>query len=356
MACSISKKSLSFSALLSWVLQTKFASLVPSSCRHGLTSLSTLLDQSNLELEPRVLLEIHHDSDECTEISLFGNTDILSVVGIEYPSFINYWRDNKTSACVDSPHQWNLTAEFDFYQNSYKLMGLFQRYPRTDTGLHEMASTIEYYICSRMQELQIIHKSSSFNHSLDHYYTFIDQLGEPDWIGFLDRGGCVIKLVRSISIDQIPKTIRFCNSHYAHVIESTLGDLSTFEDMLRSLISSHQLVRISVDIDLLSSSYLNRLSFECSPMERVCSKQCNQQKADLTFDYHKYFSSFMQSERIANNLPYGLTRLSLNLVDHESLRMYYMHRKLSLSEHKTKVKDYLFASLSSPTTNEKTIS
>jgi hypothetical protein len=335
--------------LLDWLACGKFSHTLGLARIDNLRHLCKLADESNCHIKSSLGLEIQHGTLALPDLSLFGKYSLLHVPGIAYPSFASGWeafaKDNY--ATMDKA----VIAEFDHADEGYKLMGFFQPYSGECQSLECALDSIKFYASLRQKELmsQIGRKLPSTDKALSIIECSIKAIGAPAYIGFIDRGMCAVKLITTVTNDNLQAVVAFCDLNFQHIIASQLRDSNALRSMLKALLAKNVNVRLSVDVNLLTAEHLGRLSFECMtslsvPKEsQLVGKSSDNLNSRFSFDRH--FADYFKSLELQNTLPYGERRpSSTNLVGNEIISIRHTHRKLLLSSACAKVKDYLLVS------------
>jgi hypothetical protein len=294
-------------------------------------------------------LEIHHATRALPDLSLFGSHSLLHIPGIAYPCFASDWEafvmDNY--AKMDK----SVIAEFDHAEKGYQLMGFFQSYSGECQSLECALDSIKFYASLRHKELmsQIGRKLPSTGKALSMIECSIKAIGAPAYIGFIDRGMCAVKLITTVTNDNLQAVVDYCDLYFHHIIASQLRSSTVLCSMLKALLTTNANVRLSVDVDLLTAEYLGRLSFECMTSQAISKESQLVGKStdnlDSQFSFDRYFADYSKSLELQNTLPYGERRpSSTNLIDNEIISIQHSHRKLLLSSAFARVKDYLLVS------------
>ncbi|MCX5946623.1 MAG: hypothetical protein NTZ53_15300 [Cyanobacteria bacterium] len=340
-----------FSTALNWLLCSEQNSLIHKISINDAISFCQTLDLTDAGPKTSLTLEIHHQGEKQTEMGLFGGPEILKLKGIKYPLFAREWENFTSNAAYKAFFEPNLIAEFDRGANGYEFMGLFQLYlleqSRTDIAME----SILFYAKCRQKDLQGDTIANSMDEALNRLQATINDIGPPRYIGYLDRGLCAVKLITNVTEDNLSRVIDFCEANYREIISRQLKELQSLEQMLKDLVATHKLIRMSVDFDLATAQFQDRLSFECVPIHKIsnqlASSKSLEDKSKNNFSYASHFANYYNSLEIERSLPYSKKRPSINLVNEESLYVCYTHRKLSISNRFTEIKDYVLVSLDS---------
>ena len=335
--------------LLDWLACGKFNHTLGLARIDNLRHLCKLVDESNCHIKSSLGLEIHPATHVLPDLSLFGTHSLLHIPGITYPGFASDWeafiKDNY--AAMDK----SIIAEFDHTEKGYKLMGFFQSYSGECRSLECALDSIKFYANLRPKELisEIGWKSPSTDKALSMIESSINAIGVPAYIGFIDRGMCAVKLITTVTNDNLQAVVNFCNLYFFNIIESRLRSSSVLRSMLKDLLVQNVNVRLSVDVDLLTAKFHDRLSFECMASQstpkgyQLVDKSTG--KFNSRFLIDRYFADYSKSLELQNAFPYAVKRpSSTNLIDNEIIFIRYTHRKLLLGTAFAKVKDYLMVS------------
>ncbi len=338
------------SSLLDWLACSKFNHMLGFGPVENMRHLCNLVDASNFDIKTSLGLEIYHATHKLPDLSLFGGHSLLRIPGIAYPSFASDWEEFAENHC--SGMDKSIIAEFDHVDKGYILMGFFQSYSGECQSLICALDSIKFYASRRRKELipQTGQELAWARQALSMIECSIKAIGAPVYIGFIDRGMCVVKLITEVTNNNLLAVVDFCELHFHRIITRRLQDARTLRCMLETLLSANVLVRVSVDVDLLTASYLDRLSFECMT-DQGSSKEIQSvdewiEDSNSQFLFHRFFPQFSKSLQIQNDLPYGEKRpSSINLIDSEVVSIRHSHRKLLLGVTCAEVKDYLLASI-----------
>lgn len=337
--------------LLDWLACGKFNHTLGLARIDNLRRLCKLVDESNCHIKSSLGLEIHPATNVLPDLSLFGTHSLLNIPGITYPSFASDWEafvmDNY--AAMDK----SVIAEFDHTEKGYKLMGFFQSYSGECRSLECALDSIKFYANLRPKELisEIGWESPSTDKALSMIESSINAIGVPAYIGFIDRGMCAVKLITTVTNDNLQAVVDFCDLYFHNIIASQLRSSSVLRSMLKALLVQNVNVRLSVDVDLLTAKYHDRLSFECMASQSTPKSyqlvDNSTDKFNSRFLIDRYFADYSKSLELQNAFPYAEKRpSSTNLIDNEIILIQYSHRKLLLSSAFAKVKDYLLVSSS----------
>ena len=335
--------------LLDWLACGKFNHILALARIDSMRRLCKLADESNCRIKSSLGLEIHHAKLSLPDLSLFGKHSLLRIPGIAYPCFASGWEvfANDNYATMDK----TVIAEFDHAEEGYKLMGFFQPYSDECQSLECALDSIKFYARSRLKELmsQLGRKLPSTDKALSKIECSIKAIGAPSYIGFIDRGMCAVKLITTVTNNNLQAVVDFCDLNFHQIIVSQMQSSNVLRRMLKTLLEKNGDVRLSVDVNLLTAEYLGRLSFECMTSQFAPKKPQIIGKLSDNLDFHfsfdRYFADYFKSLELQNTLPYGERRpSSTNLVGNEIITIRHTHRKLLLSSAYAKVKDYLMIS------------
>jgi hypothetical protein len=334
------KETAPFSALLSWLGQTPFRDLVVGPCLADLSLLCNSIDQShvstNLTDGINIGLEVHHGPKIATEISIFGNQGLLSIPSINYPAFATNWLEFIGEMGLQNCFSPDLCLEFDYQANGYCLMGLFVRSGLDALSLEALMCSIKFYSQSRRIDLKKPLSSLAFTEGMNGIRLFVEQLGMPSGIGFVDRGKSVVKLLIPIGLDKLAQCYDFCLTNYSDLIIHEMKSLDSYEAMLKNLLERNKKIVISLDYDLEEGRLSEKLAFECFPFSKADATQDEagknhsaNSKYPLAFD--SYFRGYATSVNMESNLPYGQKLVSFNFLEEQIMLLEHIHRKLTLS-------------------------
>lgn len=246
----VMKEAAPFSALLSWLGQTPFRDLVVEPCLADLSLLCNSIDQSHVSTITtdgiNIGLEVHHGPKIATDISIFGNQELLSIPSINYPAFATNWLEFIGEMGLQNCFSPHLIVEFDYQASGYCLMGLFVTSGLDALSLEVLMSSIKFYSQSRRIDLKRPLSSLAFTEGMNGIRFIVEQLGMPNVIGFVDRGKSVVKLLIPIGLDKLMQCYNFCLTHYSDLIIHEMKGLDFFEVMLKNLFERNKKIRISL--------------------------------------------------------------------------------------------------------------
>jgi len=228
------------------------------------------------------LLEFHHDIHLAIDIS-FG---VLSSAALLPKEFMPTWWDLYVDRCdqivpnTNPPEGINTSnastqyrkkntsfdcalpdfhyLEFDVFENSIRLGGVFQRLDNLETEVPaQMLNEILDY-CLAVQG-----RSTRTNNYQKMMKDIFESLGCPYWIGLMIGRGEMVKLIfkSSVSLDNIkPNFWKWFTSEFRISFENTMKYFSSLE---------HTSVRCCIDLCLSNPSNHPRLCFEIFPSSRV---------------------------------------------------------------------------------------
>ena len=337
------------SSLLDWLACSKFNHALGLGALENMRHLCNLVDASNCCIKSCIGLEVHHAKQALPDLSLFGGHSLLRIPGIVYPRFASDWEAFAENYCL--PMDSSIVAEFDHSEKGYRLMGFFQSYSGECQSLECSMDSIKFYANLREKELmlQIGPEQILAGKALSMIECLIKAVGAPVYIGFIDRGICAVKLIADVTNDNLQAVVDFCGFHFGHIIRAQLRSVKVFRCMLETLLSEKVRVRVSLDVDLLAASYLDRLSFECMTGQAVSGEADSAgdllDDSNSQFSFQSYFAHYCKSLQLQKSLPYGEKRpSSINLIDSEVVSIQHSHRKLMLGVGRAEIKDYLLAS------------
>jgi hypothetical protein len=335
--------------LVDWLACNKFSKALRLPPIDDIRKLCNLIAASNSHVKSSLGLEFHHVTHALPDLSLFGRHSLLHVSGITYPSFASDWEAFITANY--SQMENNIIAEFDHGGSGYKLMGFFQSYSGDFQNLECALDSIRFYANHRQKELmsQFGQKLPATGKAISMIERSIKAIGAPVYIGFIDRGICAVKLITNVTNDNLLSVVEFCHLHFHHVITRQLQDLNVLHSMLQNLLARNLNVRLSLDVDLLTADFHDKLSFECMTDQDSLKKAKSFDKTIngliSPFSFERYFVDYPKSLELENSLPCGERRpSSVNLIDSEIFCVQHSHRKFLLTPTNTRVKDYLLAS------------
>ena len=339
------RSGLSFSALFSWFRKTRFSDLVFEDCASHLGLLFKAIDHTKALQGGGIFLEIHHGAQSITDISIFNGKELLATLEIGLPRFAKTWPEYVEALALQEIFTSNIIVEFDYTENGYCFMGLFQQCARDTANTGAIAEAIEYYSHFCQKETGAPVSAITARENSSAIRNIIDQLGFPDYIGFIARGKSAIKLIIPLDSTNLPAARSFCLQHYSTLLLKGLKSAENFELLLEELLAN-SVTRISLDFDLEKGRISQRLGFECFAPQAVEATPLSTTKAQQSnisspSSAEKYFLGCAESFNLRRVLPYGQKRPSENLVEEEFLTLEHVHRKFVLSSTSAEIKDYI---------------
>ncbi len=339
----------SLATLIDWLACSKFTHALRLPPIDDIRHLCNLVAASNSNVKSSLGLEFHHATQSLPDLSLFGSYSLLHISGITYPSFASDWEAFMAS---NYPQMDNdIIAEFDHGQRGYKLMGFFQSYSGDLRSLECALESIRFYANQRQKELmsQFGYKLPPTGKALSMIEHSIKAVGAPAYIGFIDRGVCAVKLITDVTNDNLDSVLELCHLHFHDVIARQLQSLNVLRRMLGGLLAGSVNVRLSLDVDLLTTAYHDRLSFECMTGQGSVKEPRSVDETinglNSPFSFERYFVDYPKSLELQNSCPYGERRpSSTNPIGSEVICIQHSHRKFLLTPSYARIKDYLLAS------------
>lgn len=335
----------SYSTLFDWFRSTGLGALVSEPCSRDFSLLCRSLDHNNIQLKPQIGLEVHHETPTKTDFSIFGGFELLDTDCIEYPRFAKDWPAHLDGAEANASFPPDLIAEFDHTPAGYRLMGFFQCVNRESANLAIAMNAIHHYAASRTE---IFANSTSNTEPLaatpttDPLRSVFQAIGIPQCIGFVDRNMAVVKAVIPVEASNLEALCHFCGDHYSSCLSSEIR-LQSLASFLEAVIKSGEIIRLSLDYDLVTGSFSDRLCFEYAPFLTCHSRR--QHPMTPTMEAHKaflaHFSGFSKSQELCQQLPYAEKRPSSRLIETETLVAMHHHAKLTLTPETATIKDYV---------------
>jgi hypothetical protein len=336
-------------ALMSWLEGTHHREIILEACTKNLAALCKSLDQAGIVQASNILLEVHHHPRKLTDISIFGGKELLGVPGIVCPGFAGEWGEYLEGPSAMEHFPPNLIAEFDHKENGYEMMGFFQRCSKQEGGIEAVVNAIRMYAETSISKKDACEQKELQNLVEDLLRQTMEQLGSPDYIGFVDRGKRAVKLIISISQEDLPKAATFLRQQCSAILPREIEGAGGLERFLHALLSGYELVRTSIDFELTVNNLNDKLAFECFP-RRSHKSVASLAPAGYTEEdngswnshlLEECFHGYKESLALACKLPYGQKRPAANLIDEELLSLQHMHRKFMLTTNCLTVKDYI---------------
>ena len=347
---------ISFSALFSWFRKTRFSDLIIEDCASRLGLLLKAIDHTKALQDGGIFLEIHHGTKCITDISIFNGRELLAVSEIDLPQFARIWPEYVETLALQEIFISNIIVEFDYTENGYCFMGLFQQCARDTASTGAIVGAIEYYSHFCQKETGAPVSAITARENSFSIRNIIDQLGLPSYIGFIARDKSAIKLIIPLDSANLSAARTFCLQNYSTLLPEGLKSAENFELLLEELLAN-SMTRISLDFDLEKGKLSQRLGFECfSPHATDATSFANTKAQPSNFSSpsfaEKYFLGCAESFNLRRVLPYGQKRPSENLVDEEFLTLKHIHRKFILSSSSPEVKDYILLTSARPSYNK----
>ena len=336
-------------ALISWLEGTRHREIILEECAKNFAALCKALDQAGIVQESSIGLEVHHHPRKLTDISIFGGKELLRMPGIVYPNFAIEWGEYLEGASVLEHFPPNLIAEFDHKANGYEMMGFFQRCSKQEGGIEAVVSAIRTFAETSISKQELCQPIEFTNQAEGLLRQTIEQLGSPDYIGFVDRGKRAIKLIISINQENLAKAATFLQHQYSAILPKEIERAGGLERFLHTLLSSHELARTSIDFELTADKLKGKLAFECFPNRSNKSDPLqdpidHKEEGSSSWNsqsLEECFHGYKESLALASRLPYGQKRPAANLIDEELLTIQHTHRKFTLATNYLSVKDYI---------------
>ena len=288
---------------------------------------------------PFLGLEYHHDSGNELDVSLKGGYELFELKDIVYPQWLialaRYVENNQISS---NPVEY-FYVEFDQDSEGFSLAGFFKSF-LTQGGDGEALNADPVMGC-----LELFDKFRGCDSkSSSCLAEFLNEIGVPSWVGFMSRGGNVVKLVAHLNEININRAGQLCAKYFANIFDANFISIaSTFDEIKASL--THSAIRLSLDLDLDRDIFLPRFSLEVAT--RTYGKEAKEWPLSVTrlMDCLQISKSAASDfKRIFNMLPKGIKRPSNPLTaDLEILYCQYNHLKISVTSNATTIKSYISA-------------
>jgi hypothetical protein len=336
-------------ALMSWLEGTHHREIMLKACATNFGALCKNLEQSDTSVAARIGLEVHHHPRRLTDISIFGGKELLRLQGVVYPRFAREWGKYLEEPGAVEHFPPHLIAEFDHKENGYEMMGFFQACSKQQGGIEAVVNAIRAFAETSIIKQESWQPKELQSQAEGMLRQTIEQLASPDYIGFVDRGKCAVKLIISISQEDLPKATTYLRHQYSAILPREMQGAGGLERFLRTLLNSHELVRTSIELDLTANKPNDKLAFECFPSRRSKSGSPQAPTDHAEEDSSSWssnlleerFKGYKESMALASRLPYGQKRPAANLVDDEMLSLRHTHRKFTLATNSLTVKDYI---------------
>lgn len=341
-----SSSSPSLTSTLEWLASCKFSDLVVRECIEHMHRLCVLADNVDSQVETCLGLEIHRKNNQKTDLSLFGGHELLQVPEINYPRFASEWKD--FYFLYASFMAQKVVVEFDYVDNRFKLMGFFQRYLGKPGCINCILESIRFYAGIRNIELEgkEAQDTRSTDESMGILHETIKAIGPPHYVGYLERSLNAVKLIIEVSEINAQTVLKFCEQYFSNLIARQLESIDALKIILYDLVNSYQKVNLSLDFDIATASFLDRLSLECIPYNRRMTGNlfANHRSGfeDLGLRLGGIVPNLEESLVLEKRLPYAAKRPSNTLVNTDILFINYSHRKIVLDNVSSEIKDYVY--------------
>lgn len=336
----------SLTTTLEWLASCRLSDLVVRECIEHMHRLCVLADNIDSQAETYLGLEIHRKNNQKTELSLFGGHELLQIPEINYPRFALEWKDFYFLYANFMAQK--VVVEFDYVDNSFKLMGFFQRYLGKPGCTDCILESIRFYAGIRNIELEgkDAQYTKSTEESLGILHEIIKEIGPPHYVGYLERNLNAVKLIIEVSAINVQTISKFCEQYFTNIIISRLKSIDAFKTILYELVELYQKVNISLDFDIAKASFHDRLCLECMPHNRkmngnLFAKHRSEFK-NLDLRLGKIVPNLEESLALEKRLPYAAKRPSNTLVNTDILFINYSHRKIMLDNVSSEIKDYVY--------------
>jgi len=336
--------------LFYWFKNTALgASVVGATKCDDLEKLFQLLDSQDAQSKPLAFgLEVHHYPLSKIEVSFFGIDSSLALTGIEYPSFVRHWNpQNCLKTDVDGVFNKHYFVEFDYHAEGFRFMGLFQDLVDQQNSPSNLIAIVKYYLSLRQCEMgfdlseQVAGKGEALLQGV------CNLIGIPKSIGFVDRGRAAIKIGVDINKKNIEQVLKFVQTEFKYRLPKMNQCHSELSSFLRAAVLNDESVRLSLDIDLQKSEFMDLISIEhVSRLFNKSSCEADQVLASTRHNFYQCFEGYSQSEILRSKLTYAEKRpCSLVLEEEEIMVVYHNHSKLVFRNESSYIKDYCWVCL-----------
>jgi hypothetical protein len=313
--------------LVSWLRGSHLGSLLSARQHATLNQLCQLVDARFSAHKKRscIIIEVHHDHSKTRDFGIYGDSDLILPTGINFPTWIQNWIEDINSKQLWPAFPPRYGLEFDWVDDDYKLMGLFQN---CDPSFCDADLLLDL--------LSIPGRNHVFLSST------ITCIGMPAWIGLIKRWRECVKLViplQGIFAGALEIYIRKWFSQ--QFISVGLDPRSVAETL--QLWSNANLIQLSVDCQLSADRPRPRLCLELLHK----SPQSNYPSAlqPLLEALHVPTEQLILCQQLHKEVPYVTKRPRFNLVESETLCLDLSHTKVAIDSHGVSIKDYLSLSL-----------
>ncbi len=335
----------SLTTTLEWLASCKLSDLVMRDCIEHMHRLCALADNIDSQAETYLGLEVHHNNQK-TDLSLFGGHELLQIPEINYPLFALRWKD--FYFLYANYMAQKIVVEFDYVDNSFKLMGFFQRYLGKPGCINCILESIRFYASIRNIELEgkEVQNTRSTDESIGILHDTFKAIGPPHYVGYLERRLNAVKLITEVSDINVETVLKFCGQYFSNLIVRQLKSIDALGIILYDLVNSYQKVNLSLDFDIATASFLDRLSLECMPYNRKMTGNLfanhRSRFEDLNLRLGRILPTLKESLALEKRLPYAAKRPSNTLVNTDILLIDYSHRKIILENVSSEIKDYVY--------------
>ena len=336
------EKAMSYTSLCKWLETEEGTGVITRFSAERLSSHSKIFNQltSIDSHRPFLGLEYHHDSENELDVSLKGGYELFELKDIEYPQWLLDLAGRvENNLIATNPVEEVFYVEFDQGSEGFSLAGFFKRF-FTQGGDGEALNADPVMGC-----LELFDKFRGCDSkSSSCLAEFLNEIGVPSWVGFMSRGGNVVKLVAHLNEININRAGQLCAKYFANIFDANFISIaSTFDEIKASL--THSAIRLSLDLDLDRDIFLPRFSLEVAT--RTYGKEAKEWPLSVTrlMDCLQISKSAASDfKRIFNMLPKGIKRPSNPITaDLEILYCQYNHLKISVTSNATTIKSYISA-------------
>ena len=333
---------MSYTTLCSWLETGEAIGTATQLTGERLNSYSAIFDQLAVVdgHKPFLGLEYHHDSADKMDLSLKGGFELFDLNDLRYPNWlmtlIKSLKDNVASTNLDGNIFY---VEFDQGLKGFSLAGFFRSFGSQCSG---GKAAIHYPATDYLELFDNLRGCDS--KSSKCLASFLSEIGQPDWVGVMARGGNVVKLIASLTQNNIETTKAFCSKYFGKIFNTRGICLdATFFEIQECLPQSK--LRVSLDLDLGRDIFLPRFSMEMGPATAGKEAKAWPDTIENLMDCIKISRNHMSEfKTIFAILPKGVKRpTALFSGDLEKLYCFYYHLKANITLSRSTIKSYIGA-------------
>ena len=313
-----------YRALISWLEQSPIKILSPERYQ-ALLDLSQLLESGDIgnNSNLQAIIEVHHDGSGLVDFSTYYDQELSCLPEIDQPEWIRQWFEQVKSRGLHDAFPKEYWLEFDCDKSGYRLMGLFQRCNLAALDLTTLLDLIKPKL------------------SRDGFLaTTLTSIGMPAQLGLLNRVHDDIKVVIPIQEPFREPLLELTSNWFSAQLSNAGLTFDSLADALQEW-GKVYLATISIDCNLSQDKPGQRLCFEFIDPHGPCTDVHSSHLHELLESLRVPTDQLRQFRRLRDQLPYGIRRLHLNVVDQEYLYLVPAHSKVCFSLDGVSLKNYI---------------